>query len=199
MSDSDKYFTIKNPSEGIFKDRGSKFISYAFPVTDESNVKDHLQSLKKLHPSASHFCYAFRINPMNEYWRANDDGEPSSSAGKPILGQLRSQLLQNILVVVVRYFGGSLLGVPGLINAYKTAAAEALKAAEKIEKVITMPLAVGVTYEMSGELMKWIKEMKLESMSPIQAKMFEVTLMVPSSEVGKIQKIIESKSWIHLV
>jgi len=198
MTDSDRYLTIKGPSDGVFKDRGSRFIGYAFPVDNESEIKEQLQALRKQHPSARHFCYAFRINPMNEYWRANDDGEPSSSAGKPILGQIRSMQLQNVLVVVVRYFGGSLLGVPGLINAYRTAAFEALTAAEKIGKVITLPLNVSVKYDMSGELMKWIKDMRLDALPPAAGEFFEVTLMVPAGSFKTVVERIKEKTWLHL-
>ena len=132
----DTYLTIKEPSEGLFKDKGSKFSSFAFPASSEEDVKKFLAELKKQHPSANHHCYAFRLGADKQAYRANDDGEPSNTAGKPILGQIQSKDLTNILIVVVRYFGGTLLGVSGLINAYKLAAAEAIQNATIIEKTV---------------------------------------------------------------
>ncbi|MDP2112754.1 MAG: YigZ family protein, partial [Bacteroidota bacterium] len=126
----DTYKTIEKPSEGLFKDKGSKFISFAFPVNSEDEIKDIVQSIKKEHHSARHHCYAWRLGADHLHFRANDDGEPSSTAGKPILGQIQSFDLTNILIVVVRYFGGTLLGVSGLINAYRSAALDAINQAE---------------------------------------------------------------------
>lgn len=124
---SDSFFTIKHAANGLFKDRGSKFIGYAYPVNSEDEIKLYLQQLKKEHGGARHFCYAWRLGADKQAWRANDDGEPNNTAGKPIFSQIQSNDLTNILIVVVRYFGGTLLGVSGLINAYKGAAIEALK------------------------------------------------------------------------
>ena len=115
----DTFKTISIPAEGLFKDKGSKFISYAYPVSSEDQIREIVLNLKKEHHSARHHCYAWRLGPDKLIFRANDDGEPSSTAGKPILGQIQSHELTNILIVVVRYFGGTLLGVSGLINAYK--------------------------------------------------------------------------------
>ena len=117
----DTYQTIEFPAEGIFRDKGSKFIAYAYPFKDEANLKDIIADLKSQHPKARHHCYAYRLSPDRSVFRVNDDGEPSGTAGRPILNVLLSMDVTNILVVVVRYFGGTLLGVPGLINAYKTA------------------------------------------------------------------------------
>ncbi|MDR0728797.1 MAG: YigZ family protein, partial [Prevotellaceae bacterium] len=121
---TDNYKTIVAPATGLFKDKGSKFLAFAWPVDDEAQVKAHVQRLKKDYFDARHHCFAYRIGLNGEQWRANDDGEPSSTGGKPILGQLLSRELTHTLVVVVRYFGGVLLGVPGLINAYRSAAAD---------------------------------------------------------------------------
>ena len=142
--ENDTYLSIEKASTGEFKDRGSKFIGFAFPVSSEDEVKECLADVRKLHPSAGHVCYAFRINPLNEYYRTNDDGEPSSTAGKPILGQIKSLNLQNTLVAVVRYFGGTLLGVSGLINAYKETAAITLNGALILEKQITVSFKLNV-------------------------------------------------------
>ena len=132
----DTYKTIEKPSEGLFKDKGSKFISFAFPVDNEEEIKEIVQSIKKEHHSARHHCYAWRLGADQLLFRANDDGEPSSTAGKPILGQIQSFDLTNILIVVVRYFGGTLLGVSGLINAYRNAALDAINQAEIVEKLV---------------------------------------------------------------
>jgi uncharacterized YigZ family protein len=192
----DQYTTIANPTEGTFRDRGSKFIGYAFPVTNEKEIKEHLQHLKKIHPSAGHVCYAFRINPLNEYWRANDDGEPSSSAGKPILGQIRSMELQNVLVAVVRYFGGTLLGVPGLINAYRLTAFEALKIAELVEKTVTFQITASVSYDKMGDLMKWVKDVQFEYVIPEMGERFSIDILVPANKVEAVRLLLSENQWI---
>ncbi|MET1055429.1 MAG: YigZ family protein, partial [Pedobacter sp.] len=132
----DTYKTIESRAEGLFKDKGSKFIAFAYPILSESEVKPILLGLRAEHTKANHFCYAYRLSPDRNVYRVNDDGEPSGTAGRPILNTLLSADVTNILIVVVRYFGGTLLGVPGLINAYKSAAAEALGLAEIIEKTV---------------------------------------------------------------
>jgi uncharacterized YigZ family protein len=154
----DTYRTIANSSEGIFKDRGSKFIAFAFPVTNEQEVKAHLATLRKEHFGANHHCYAFRLGADKQHFRANDDGEPSGSAGKPILGQLQSNDLTNVLIVVVRYFGGTLLGVPGLIAAYRGAAADAIAKASIIEKHVLEVYVLKFPYSVMNEVMKLLKE-----------------------------------------
>lgn len=158
----DIYKTISSPSEGLFRDRGSKFLGYAYPLNNEKEVKEIITHLKKEHPSARHWCYAYFIGPNQEGHRANDDGEPSGSAGKPILNQLKSFGLTNVIVVVVRYFGGTLLGVPGLINAYKEAAREALLNASIIEKHVTEQYQITFDYILTNEVMKIIKQLNLE-------------------------------------
>lgn len=158
----DTYFTIKAPSEGLFKDRGSKFLGLAFPVSSEEEIKKHLTELRKLHPGANHHCYAFRLGADKQAYRANDDGEPSNTAGKPILGQIQSKDLTNILIVVVRYFGGTLLGVSGLINAYKLAALDAINNATITEKTVNDFYAIQFDYVHMNEVMKIIKEQELK-------------------------------------
>ena len=192
----DQYTTIAHPTEGTFRDRGSKFIGYAFPVSNEKEIKEHLQHLKKIHPSAGHVCYAFRINPLNEYWRANDDGEPSSSAGKPILGQIRSMELQNVLVAVVRYFGGTLLGVPGLINAYRQAAIEALKIADLVDKTVTFEITASVSYDKMGELMKWVKDAQFEYVIPEMGELFSIDISVPANRLEAVRLFLSENQWI---
>ena len=193
----DKYTTIASPTEGTFRDRGSKFIGYAFPVNNEKEVKEHLLNLKKLHPSSRHVCYAFRINPLNEYWRANDDGEPSSSAGKPILGQIRSMELQNVLVAVVRYFGGTLLGVPGLIHAYKQAAIEALQQAVLVDKTVTQEITATVSYDKMGDLMKWVKDAQFEYTIPEMGETFSIEILVPANKVESVRLFLFENQWLQ--
>jgi uncharacterized YigZ family protein len=152
------YKTISERSYSEFKDRGSKFHGYAFPVYSADDVKACLQTLKKEHPKAGHHCYAYRLGTDGLQFRANDDGEPSGSAGRPILGQIDSAGLSNVLVVVIRYFGGTLLGVPGLINAYKTTAAECLAAASVQEKNIEFAVTVEYDYSIMNEVMQVLKQ-----------------------------------------
>ena len=162
---SDVYLTIAAPAEGIYKEKGSKFLAFAYPVNSEEEIKAILAGLRKEYFDARHHCYAYQLGASGHQYRANDDGEPNHSAGDPILGQIRSAGLTNILVVVIRYFGGIKLGVSGLINAYRTAAAEAIKAAETVEKVETAPLEVLFDYEQMNIMMSLIKEYKLEMLT----------------------------------
>lgn len=162
----DTFKTIEKPSEGLFKDKGSRFISYAFPVNSEDQIKDIIQSIKKEHHSARHHCYAWRLGAEKLLFRANDDGEPSSSAGKPILGQIQSYDLTNILIVVVRYFGGTLLGVSGLINAYRNAALDAIIHAEITEKLVEKFMVIEFSYSAMNEVMKIFKDEKLPQIDP---------------------------------
>lgn len=158
---NDTYKSIAAMSQGLYKDKGSKFISFAFPVTREEEIKDILEKNKKEYHDARHHCYAYRLGINGEDWRFNDDGEPSSTAGKPIFGQLLSNELSDILVVVVRYFGGIKLGVPGLIKAYKAAAADAIAAAEIVEKTATELISVSFGYEVTDKVMRLLREMGL--------------------------------------
>lgn len=158
----DVYKTIEKPSTGYFKDKGSKFYSYAYPVQYEEEVKELVTALKKEHHSARHHCYAWRLGTEEIQTRANDDGEPSSTAGKPILGQLQSYEVTNIVVVVVRYFGGTLLGVSGLINAYRNATIEALNNAEILTKIIEIRYELKFEYPMLNTVMNKLKQENLE-------------------------------------
>lgn len=157
----DTYYTIDKSYEGIFRDKGSKFIAYAYPFKDESTLKDIIANLKSLHPKARHHCWTYRITPDRTVFRINDDGEPSGTAGRPILNVLLSKDVTNILVVVVRYFGGTLLGVPGLINAYKMATLEALNEAEIIEKTVNDIYEVAFEYLQMNDVMRVIKDENL--------------------------------------
>jgi uncharacterized YigZ family protein len=157
------YRTIKEPSEGLFKDRGSKFIAFAFPVRNEEEIKEILENLRKEYHDARHHCYAWRLGPDPVSVRANDDGEPSSSAGKPILNQIEKAGLINVLVVVIRYFGGTLLGVGGLINAYRTAAESAIHNSRIIRKKIQHHYSLRFEYSRMNDVMTIMKEHRLET------------------------------------
>lgn len=162
----DTYKTIVSASEEVlFKDRNSKFFGYAYPVSTEEEIKEHLEQLKKKHHSARHWCYAWQLGKEEQQYRANDDGEPSNSAGMPIYGQIQSFELTNILIVVVRYFGGVKLGVGGLINAYRTAAQMALEAAEIEERTIDIEYEISFGYPEMNKVMRIIKENNLEVVS----------------------------------
>ena len=159
MKDNDSFKTIQNPSEEIlFKEKNSKFYGYAFPILSEEEIKPLIEILRKKHFNAGHFCYAFQIGTSQIIHRANDDGEPSNSAGMPIYGQIQSFELTNVLVVIVRYFGGTKLGVGGLISAYKTAAQMTLQNAEIIEKTINIHYLITFDYKNMNKVMRIIKE-----------------------------------------
>jgi uncharacterized YigZ family protein len=155
---SDTYKTIDSKANGLFKDRGSKFIALAIPVTTQEEIKNRLEELRKEYHDARHHCYAWVLSPDRQARRVNDDGEPSGTAGKPILGQINSRELTNILVVVIRYFGGTLLGVSGLINAYRSAAADALDKASIIERHLIERWIVTFPYSAMNDVMKVMKD-----------------------------------------
>jgi uncharacterized YigZ family protein len=154
---NDFYLTVAKDSEGFYKEKGSKFLAFAYPVSNEEEIKEKLEALRKQFYDARHFCYGYIFGLAAEHYRANDDGEPNHSAGDPILGQIKSNELTNTLVVVVRYFGGTKLGVGGLITAYKTAAAEALAQNEIIEKPITKSFTLMFPYEEMNEVQRLAK------------------------------------------
>lgn len=158
---SDIYKSIAAKSDGLFKDNGSRFIASAWPVESEEEVKAIIDSLKKEYHDARHHCYAYRIGYKGEKWRANDDGEPSGSAGRPILGQIDSAGLSDVLVVVVRYFGGIKLGIPGLIRAYKTSTADALANASAVEKIAGSWFRLQFGYDSMPQVMKVLKDLDL--------------------------------------
>ena len=162
MEKKDTYRTIDKPSEEtLFKDRNSKFFGYAFPVLNEEDIKSALELLKKQHHSARHFCYAWQLGTEQIKFRANDDGEPNNSAGMPIYGQIQAFEATNILIVSVRYFGGTKLGVGGLINAYRTSAQMALEASKIIEKTINIDYELTFGYELMNKVMRIVKEKNL--------------------------------------
>ncbi|MFN3840353.1 MAG: YigZ family protein [Cyclobacteriaceae bacterium] len=152
------YFTIKGPAQGSYREKGSKFLAYAYPVTDENQIKEKLEQLKKEYFDARHHCYAWVLGVRKERFRVYDDGEPGHTAGDPILGQIRSRNLTNVLVVVVRYFGGVKLGVGGLISAYRTAASLALQQASIVEQEVMKSFRLSYTYDQTPEIMRLIKQ-----------------------------------------
>ena len=156
--ETDSYKTIETSSQGLYKDKGSKFLSFAYPVSEQESVKPIIDDLKKKYHDARHHCYAYTIGYQRSKWRINDDGEPSGTAGKPILGQINSAGLTNILIVVVRYFGGTLLGTSGLINAYKCAAADAINSATITELFVKDYYLIKFPYESLSQIMKILKE-----------------------------------------
>lgn len=159
---NDTFFTISKKSQAEFKDKGSRFIGFAFPFENVDELKSILSEIKAQHTKARHFCYAYKIGLNNDNSRSNDDGEPSGSAGKPILNSILSKKLTNILIIVVRYFGGTLLGVPGLISAYKSAALAAIENNEIEMKFMKTVIQLSFEFEKTNEIMKIIKEFDLK-------------------------------------
>lgn len=190
----DTYKTIALPAEGIFRDKGSKFIAFAYPVQSEAEVKPLLLKLKAEHTKANHFCYAYRITPDRNVFRINDDGEPSGTAGRPILNALLSADLTNILIVVVRYFGGTLLGVPGLIHAYRSAANEALTVAEVTEKTVNDVYEIRFDYLIMNEVMRLIKEEQLHVLDQQFDNDCVLKFEVRKSHLNRVLKRIEQST-----
>ena len=162
MQSFDQYKSIAAPSEGLFKDNGSRFLALAYPVETEEDVKGIVAGLRKQYHDARHHCYAYRLGYKADVFRASDDGEPSGSAGRPILGQIDSLGLSDVLVVVVRWFGGIKLGIPGLIRAYKSSTADALSSASVVEKVAAKHFRIGFDYLAMNDVMKVVKDMDLQ-------------------------------------
>ena len=189
----DSYKTIKKASkETLFKEKGSKFFGYAFPVLAEDDVKEKLELLKKKHHSARHFCYAYQIGIEKTQYRANDDGEPNNSAGLPIYGQIQSFGVTNILVVSVRYFGGTKLGVGGLISAYKTSAQLALEASEILVKTIDVNYQLKFNYDLMNAVQRIIKEKNLEIVSQKLEMDCEYVISVRKNDAKAIFTIFDS-------
>ena len=174
VAQTDTYRSIEAASEGLFKDNGSRFIALAYPVETEEQVKDIVAGLKKEYHDARHHCFAYRLGHLGDRFRANDDGEPSGSAGRPILGQIDSAGLSDVLVVVVRYFGGIKLGIPGLIRAYKTSTADALEHAKVVEKVAGLSFRIRFDYLDMNAVMKVLKDLSL----PVSGQIFDTQCSV---------------------
>lgn len=187
----DTYKTIVGPSEGLYKDKGSKFLAFAAPVQTAEEAMAFVEKIRKEYHDARHVCYAFMLGYERNTFRANDDGEPSGTAGKPILGQINSANLTNIVVAVVRYFGGILLGTSGLIVAYKTAAAEAINAAETIEKLVEQPIMFTYGYESMNQVMRIVKDFSLNIIKHEQDFNCRLTVMCRLTLVDAVVDKVE--------
>ena len=182
----DSYLTIAAPAEVIYKERSSKFLTYAYPVESEEEIKILLDALRKEYYDATHHCYAYRLGPQGDLFRANDDGEPSGTAGKPILGQLLSANVTNCLVVVVRYFGGTKLGVSGLIQAYKESTSEVLAVSDIIEKTVDRVIRVDFSYISMNGVMRVIKEMSPRIDEQLFDNLCTMRLRIRESEADQL-------------
>ena len=192
MDAFDQYKSIAAPSEGLFKDNGSRFIAFAYPVETEQQVKELVGALRKEYHDARHHCFAYRLGYKGDVWRASDDGEPSGSAGRPILGQIDSLGLSDVLVVVVRYFGGIKLGIPGLIRAYKTSTADALSQASVVEKVAGKNFRLRFGYMAMNDVMKVLKDMDLPQKDQDFGEMCALSVRVRLSEVDAFLEKLSS-------
>ena len=190
----DTYKTIAAPvEEVIFKEKSSKFLGYAFPVTSEEEIKAHLEAVKKAHFSARHWCYAWQLGyGRHQRYRANDDGEPNNTAGIPIYGQIQSFELTNVLVIVVRYFGGIKLGVGGLVQAYKTTAQLTLQETEIEEKLITEELVINFDYPLMNKVMRVVKEQNLTVTAQHLTESCELHLAIRQSDYAKVEEIFNN-------
>ena len=189
----DSYLTIESDAEAIFKEKSSKFLCYAYHVESEEEITTHLEVLRKRYYDATHHYYAWRLGPFGENFRANDDGEPSSTAGKPILGQLLSREITNCLIVVVRYFGGTKLGVPGLISAYKESAAAVLDEAKVVERTVDTLVKVDFSYVVMNDVMRIIKDEQPTIVEQIFDNLCSMTLSIRNRKaelvLGKLRKV----------
>jgi len=182
----DSYLTIGTDAEAVFKERSSKFLAYAFHVESEEQIAGHLERLRKRYYDATHHCYAWRLGPAGERFRANDDGEPSSTAGKPILGQMLSHAITDCLIVVVRYFGGTKLGVPGLIAAYRESASAVIESAEIVERTVDTTVRVEFPYVAMNEIMRIVKEEQPVVKEQTFDNLCAMTLSVRNSRAGAV-------------
>jgi uncharacterized YigZ family protein len=184
----DQYFSIAGESSGSYREKASKFIAFAYPVTNEVEVKEKLGNLKKVYHDANHFCFAYRIGHDHLSYRFNDDGEPSGSAGKPIFGQILSHNLTDLLVVVIRYFGGKKLGIPGLINAYRTSAKAALDSAKIIPKFIYLSFRIQFPYKAMNEVMKVLKDEEAKISMETTEKLCQIIYSIKKSKEDEVRK-----------
>lgn len=186
MLQNDYYTTIETGATAEFRDRGSQFLGIAMPLSSIQEFKEQLALIKKEHPKATHHCFAYRIGLDGLQFRASDDGEPSGSAGRPILGQIDSRQLTDVLVVVVRYFGGTLLGVPGLINAYKSTAALALQVSRQVQKPVLVPYQLAFDYTQMNEVMKIVKQFDCAVLRQEMQLFCDMEIGIPRSRQDEI-------------
>jgi len=196
MVADDTYLTIAHPSEGVYKEKGSRFIAFAYPVLHEDEIKELLATIRKDHFSAKHCCYAWTLGVENARFRMNDDGEPQGTAGRPIYGQIQSFGLKNIMVVVVRYFGGTLLGVSGLIRAYKQATIEAIANAEIVTRIVELNVEIEFNYLSMNAIMHFIKEEHLEIIGSNFDMKCSVLIKVRMARLNEIISRIENKDGV---
>lgn len=189
---SDTFRTIASSSEGSYKEKGSKFLSFAFPVKNVDEINQILAQYRKQYYDARHICYAYMLGNAKNEWRANDDGEPSGTAGRPILGQINSFELTNVLVIVVRYFGGILLGTGGLITAYKEASRDALEQASIVEQTIDEIISIEFDYLLMNEVMRIVKEMSLHILDQSFDNMCAMKLAIRQSDAEKLKSKLEN-------
>lgn len=195
---ADIYKTIEKQSSGVYKEKGSKFLSFAIPVSSIDEIKPILQDYKKEYFDARHVCYAYMLGSDRAEFRANDDGEPSGTAGKPILGQINSNELTDVLIIVVRYFGGILLGTGGLITAYKEAAADAINNSRIIEKIVKTEITIRFDYLIMNDIMSFVKQMNAEIKHQTFDNECEIKLLIPKSDT-EMAKTRLDKMLIHTV
>jgi uncharacterized YigZ family protein len=193
----DSYLTLQNPSSGEFKDRGSKFIAFAWPVGSEEEALSHLEDLRKEHFKARHHCFAWRLGVDGQRFRANDDGEPSGTAGRPILGQIDALGLTDVTVVVVRYFGGVLLGASGLIHAYREAAAESLRQGVIVEKIIKSQFQLSFDYAIMPDIMQALKKLDIDILKENYGDHGLLEIGIRQSEAA--EKLLKVKSMLWKV
>ena len=197
--EEDTFRTLSKVSESLYKEKGSKFLGFAYPVKSLEEIKAILDELRKKYYDARHHCYAYMLGQDADQYRANDDGEPNHSAGDPILGQIRSHNVTNTLVVVVRYFGGTKLGVSGLINAYKIAAAEALDANEIIEEVVKEEVSIRYSYESTNEVLRLVKEFELDILEQEFTADCRMQLAVRQSKYQHLLEKLEELEGVHFI
>jgi uncharacterized YigZ family protein len=195
---AENYLTINKAVESIYKEKGSKFLSFLYPVTSVDEVKEYLTQLKKKYYDATHHCYAYIIGADKEQFRMNDDGEPSSTAGKPIYGQLQSNNLTNVLLVVVRYFGGTKLGVSGLIKAYKESSAECIALAEIVERQVKNKYNIYFAYEDMNVVMNILKQNNAEQKNQIFDLNCQIEVLIEKRNVTKFENSFSPNTTITL-
>jgi uncharacterized YigZ family protein len=186
------YFTIEKNAFAEFKDRGSRFLAYVYPLPSAEAFKPLLANLKKEHPKANHHCFAYRLGTIGDNFRVSDDGEPSGSAGRPILGQIDSRNLTHVLVVVVRYFGGTLLGVPGLINAYKTATALALQVVPVVERAVEVPFQISCSYPQLNDVMTILKQHQCSIIQQEMGLFCTIQTGIPMAALAEARERLEN-------
>lgn len=199
MTHKEIYFTVEQTGAAEFKDRGSKFIGLVFPAADVNDIKKHLQAVKKEHPKATHHCFAWRLGTDGNQFRVSDDGEPSGSAGRPILAQIDSRGVTNVLVVVVRYFGGTLLGVPGLVNAYKSAAAMCLQVVPLVQKNRTQQYCIRFDYTQMNEIMRVVKQVRAEVLKNEPGLFSTLYVAIPLAEETQFTTHIKNMRDVELL